>query len=172
MSRKRRRTKGTGSVYTRKDGRVVGEYEVNGRTRYIYGRDETEVADRVAEAIKNRDAGIDSDNLTVSGYLDKWLTETRDTVRVSTWKRYEQVTRLHVKPSLGKIKLDKLNALQVQTLYRERLDAGTSPRMVRYVHVTISKALKGAVRWRLIPYSVADVNPRVHKVASRSLWMA
>ncbi len=26
---KRRRTKGTGSVYTRKDGRVVGEYEVN-----------------------------------------------------------------------------------------------------------------------------------------------
>jgi hypothetical protein len=26
---KRRRTKGTGCMYTRKDGRVVGEYEVN-----------------------------------------------------------------------------------------------------------------------------------------------
>jgi hypothetical protein len=29
MSKKKRRTKGTGSMYTRKDGRVVGEYEVN-----------------------------------------------------------------------------------------------------------------------------------------------
>ncbi len=67
MSRKRRRTKGSGSVYTRKDGRVVGEYEVNGKTRYIYGKDETEVADRVAEAIKYRDGGIDSENMTVGG---------------------------------------------------------------------------------------------------------
>ena len=32
----KRRTKGNGSVYTRKDGRVVGEWtDANGRTRYI-----------------------------------------------------------------------------------------------------------------------------------------
>ena len=30
---KRRRTKGTGSIYTRKDGSVVGEYEVNGKLK-------------------------------------------------------------------------------------------------------------------------------------------
>jgi hypothetical protein len=29
----RRRTKGTGSIYTRKDDRVVGEYEVNGKLK-------------------------------------------------------------------------------------------------------------------------------------------
>jgi len=156
LSKKRRRTKGSGSVYTRKDGRVVGQYEVNGKTRYIYGKDETEVANRVAEAIKNRDAGIDSENMTVDGYLDKWLSATKDTVRIGTWRRYEQVSRLHIKPTLGRIRLDKLNALQLQTVYRDRLDAGMSPRMVRYVHITISKALKDAVRWRLIPYSVAD----------------
>jgi hypothetical protein len=50
MSNKRRRIKGSGSVYTRKDGRVVGQYDVDGKTRYIYGRDETQVAARVAEA--------------------------------------------------------------------------------------------------------------------------
>jgi len=38
-------------VYTRKDGRVIGQYEINGKTRYIYGRDEKPVTDRVAEAI-------------------------------------------------------------------------------------------------------------------------
>ncbi len=157
MSNKRRRTKGTGSVYTRKDGRVVGQWEdANGRTRYIYGKDETEVADRVAEAIKNRDAGIDSENMTVGGYLDRWLTAIRDTVRVGTWKQYEMIARLHIKPYLGSVKLDKLNALRVQSFYRERLDAGLSARRVQYVHVTIRKALRDAVRWRLIPYNVAD----------------
>jgi len=156
MSKKRRRIKGSGSVYTRKDGRVVGQYEVNGKTRYIYGRDETQVAERVAEAIKNRDAGIDSENMTVGGYLDKWLTAIRDTVRIGTWKQYEIIVRLHIKPTLGGTKLDKLNALQIQSFYRERLDAGLSPRRVQYVHVTIRKALKDAVKWRLIPYNVAD----------------
>ena len=70
MSKKRRRTKGTGCVYTRKDVRVVGGYEVNGKTKYIYGRDDA-VMEKLSEAIRNRDAGIDSQNLTVGGYLDE-----------------------------------------------------------------------------------------------------
>ncbi len=107
MSKKRRRTKGTGSVYRRKDGRVVDQYEVTGQTRYIYGRDEGEVADRVAEDIKNRDADIDSENMTVGDYLDKWLAAIKDTVRIGTWKQYEMIVRLHIKPTLGKVKLDK-----------------------------------------------------------------
>ena len=106
MSRKRRRIKGSGSVYTRKDRRVVGQYEVNGKTRYIYGRDETQVADRVAEAIKNRDAGIDSENMTVRGYLDKWLTAIRDTIRTGSWKQYEMIVRLHINPTLGTVRLE------------------------------------------------------------------
>jgi integrase len=165
MSKKRRRTKGTGSVYTRKDGRVVGQYEVNGRTRYIYGRDEGEVANRVAEAIKNRDASIDSENMTVVGYLDKWLAAIKDTIRIGTWKQYEMIVRLHIKPTLGNSKLDKLNALQIQSFYRERLDACVSRRRVQYVHVTIHKALKDAVKWRLVPYNVADAvtPPRPNK---------
>ncbi len=156
MSNKRRRSKGSGSVYTRKDGRVVGQYEVNGKFRYVYGKDEADVADRVAEAIKNRDAGIDSENMTVGGYLDRWLVAIRDTIRTGSWKQYEMLVRLHIKPSLGSMRLEKLNALQVQSFYRERLDAGVSARRVQYVHVTIRKALKDAVRWRLLPFNVAD----------------
>lgn len=145
LSRKRRRIKGSGSVYTRKDGRVVGQYEINGKTRYIYGSNEKQVADRVAEAIKNRDAGIDSENMTVGGYLDRWLVAIKDTIRTGSWKQYEMIVRLHIKPTLGGVRLEKLNALQIQSFYRERLDAGLSPRRVQYVHVTVRKALKDAV---------------------------
>jgi ribosomal protein L24E len=41
---KPRRPKGSGSIYIRKDGRVVGEYEANGKKRYVYGKTKKEVA--------------------------------------------------------------------------------------------------------------------------------
>jgi integrase len=153
---KRRRTKGTGSIYTRKDRRVVGEYEVNGKVKYIYGRDEGIVREKLAEAIKYRDAGFDAKNLTTADYLDRWMAAIKGTVRAGTWVQYEQITRLHLKPTIGAAKLDKLNALRIQQMYRSKLDAGLSARRVQYIHVTIHKALRDAVRWRLIPYNVAE----------------
>jgi integrase len=153
---KRRRMKGTGSVYTRKDGRVIGEYEVNGKTKYIYGRDEDVVKEKLAAAIRDRDAGFDAKNLTTGEYFDRWLAAIKDTVRIGTWKQYEQITRLHLKPIIGKIKLDRLNALEIQQMYRSKLDAGLSARRVQYIHATIHKALRDAVKWRLIPYNVAE----------------
>ena len=118
---KPRRPKGSGSIYTRKDGRVVGEYEANGKKRYVYGKTKKEVASKLAKAIADRDAGLvyDSGKLTVEAYLDKWLDTIRDTLRNRTVQRHEQIARLHLKPTLGKVKLDKLNALQLQALCRQ-----------------------------------------------------
>jgi integrase len=153
---KRRRTKGSGSIYTRKDGRVVGEYEVNGKAKYIYGRDEDTVREKLAEAIRNRDAGFDTQNLTTAEYLDRWLNAIRGTIRPGSWKQYEMISRIHLKPALGRTKLEKLNALQVQNLYQVKLDSGLSPRRVRYIHTTVHKALKDAVKWRIVPHNVAE----------------
>lgn len=57
---------------------------------------------------------------------------------------------------MGSTKLDKLTALQLERLYRQKLDAGLSARGVRYIHKTIRKALKDAVRLQLPPLNVAD----------------
>ncbi len=157
----KRRAKGEGSVYRRKDGRVVGEYEdANGRKRYITSTTKTkqEMKAAVRKALENRDKGIayDSENFTVEKYLDRWLEAIRDNVRPGTFKPYEAIVRLHVKPTLGRTKLDKLNAMQLEKLYRQKLDAGLSARRVRYIHVTIRKALKDAVRLQLLSRNVAD----------------
>jgi integrase len=154
----KRRIKGSGSIYVRKDGRIVGQYEVNGKQRYLYGTTKQDVAAKLTKAIADRDIRLvyDSENLTTAQYLDNWLQATKDTVRLGTWKQYEMIVRLHIKPTLGRVRLDKLNPIQVQTLYRERLDAGLSPRRVQYIHVTIHKALRDAVRWQLVPRNVAD----------------
>ncbi len=79
--------------------------------------------------------------------------------------RHEVITRLHLKPTIGSIRLDKLNALEVQALYRSKLDSGLSPRTVQIIHATLYKASKQAVRWSLLPRNVCEVvvPPRVPK---------
>ena len=71
--------------------------------------------------------------------------------------------RLHITPSLGKIKVKNVTPTHLRTLYRERLDAGLSPRTVQLVHVTVRRALGQATKDGLLPRNVAEVvdAPRV-----------
>jgi len=157
-----RRGRGEGSIYRRKDGRWVGQYDLctdlGKKTKYIYGKDRKEVATKLTKAMADRDAGMvfDAGSLKVGDYLDGWLDSIRDTLRRRTWIRHEEVVRLHLKPSLGNTKLDRLSAPQIQSLYRSKLDRGLSPRTVQIIHTTLYKALKQAVRWSLVPRNVAD----------------
>ena len=73
----KRRPKGEGSVYRRKDGRVVDEYvDANGRTRYITSKTKTkrEMNAIIRKKLEERDKGIayDSEGLTVGQYMDRW----------------------------------------------------------------------------------------------------
>jgi integrase len=169
----KRRGAGEGSIYRRSDGRWVGQYEVEGKRRYVYGQDREGVRARLTKALADRDAGMvfDSRNLTVCEYVPLWLDSIESAVGPRTWKRHEELTRLHVIPRLGSAKLDKLNAMQVQSLYRKKLDSGLSPTTVRKIHATLYKALKQAVRWQLVPRNVCEsvTPPRAAKVEIEAL---
>jgi len=153
-----RRGKGEGSIYRRKDGRWVGQYEINGKRRYVYGRIRKEVAEKLNKAIAERDAGLfyDAEDLCLAEYLDRWLDTMRGTLAPNTVRRHEELTRIHIRPALGKAKVLNLDPLQVQSLYRSKLDEGLSAATVVKIHSTLSKSLKQAVRWRLIPVNVCD----------------
>jgi integrase len=161
---------GEGSVYKTKDGRVIGTWQdATGRTRYVTSKTMTkaEMNAAVRKKLQERDEGIvhDSEGLTVEKYMDRWLESIRGNVRPGTYKPYEAIVRLHIKPTLGTVKLDKLSAMQLEKLYRQKLDSGLSPRRVRYIHVTVRKALKDAVRLQLLARNVADaaIPPRQFK---------
>jgi integrase len=161
----KRRGRGEGSIYRRKDGSWVAQYTAGDKRRYIYGKTRKDVAATLSKAIAERDSGVvyDSENLKVADYLDRWLDSVKDTLRERTWRRHEEITRLHLKPTIGSTKLDKLNAFQVQSLYRSKLDSGLSPRTVQIIHATLYKSLKQAVKWSLVPRNVCDAvtPPRV-----------
>ena len=158
----RRRGRGEGSIYRRKDGRWVGQYEVNGKRRYVYGKTRKDVAGNLTKAIAERDAGLvfDAQNFSLADYLDLWLDSVSGTLAPNTVRRHEELARLHIGPVLGRVKLSKLDPLRVQAFYRSKLAEGLSAATVVKIHSTLSKSLKQAVRWGLIPLNVcASVTP-------------
>jgi integrase len=100
---------------------------------------------------------FDAENLLLGEYLDRWLEATmRGSIRKSTYDRYEGAVRVHIKPALGRLKLDKLSPAHLQGFYRNRLDAGCAPASVNKLHTVLHKALSQAVAWRMVPRNVAE----------------
>ena len=163
MARKKRGN-GEGTIYRRKDGKWATQYTVytaEGRKRKtLYGKTRSEVATKLTKALSDREGGLafDTANLTLEPYLDRWLSDSvQGSVQETTYRRYEELARLHIKPALGRLKLKALTPAHVRGLYREKLDSGLAPRTVNYIHRTLYKALKQAVADGLIPRNVASV---------------
>jgi integrase len=159
----KRRGNGEGSVYRRKDGRWVGQYLVylpsGPKYLYIYAKTRKAAAEKLTKALADRNGGIvfDDENLTVSGFLDAWLSDcVKDTIRVSTFERYKGIAELHISPALGRLRLTALTPAHVQGFYRGRLDSGLSPATVQKIHVVLHKALSQAVKWSLVPRNVTE----------------
>src|SRR5215207_10070502 len=169
MGKSKQSGNGTGTVYPRrnKEGRITGYrgsyFTSDGRRRYLSAKTKTEARRALRKAMADADRGLifDADSLKVGECLDRWLADSvSDTVKATTFERYEQITRLHLKPTLGTVKLKALTPAHVRSLYREKLEAGLSARTVRYIHTTLHKALKQAVMDGLIPRNVTEaVNP-------------
>jgi integrase len=159
----KRRGNGEGSIYKRNDGRWVGQYLVHTaqgpKYRYLYGKTRREVDSKLTRAKADRDGGLifDSDKLTLAEYMERWLRDSaRNRLRTKTYKDYEGLTRVHIVPALGRIKLKNLTSLQVQQFYGTKLESGLSKRTVEYIHTVLHSALKQAVRWELVPRNVTD----------------
>jgi integrase len=174
----RKRGNGEGSITRRKDGLYMARYTVEtaigAKRKTLYGKTRGEVSEKLTKAMADRDEGLvfDADNLKVGEYLERWLVDSvLDTVRPTTYERYEQIVRIHVRPVLGSVKLKNLTPVHVRGLYREKLEAGLSARTVQYIHVTLHKALKQAVQDGLIPRNATEAvkAPQVRREEMRPL---
>jgi len=100
---------------------------------------------------------VDPDRVTLGEYMDDWVRQCEAKgLSPSTIEGYKSIVRAHVKPKLGKVRLQKLTPSQVERLYDDLLDAGLSARSVLGTHRALHSALKRAVRLRLVPRNVTD----------------
>jgi integrase len=160
MPGKGRRGNGEGSLTKCPDGRWEARITLeNGKRKSFFSRTRQAAARRLAEALRDQDKGLPivGEKQTLRAYLAEWLAIIKPTLRESAWQRYEEICRLHIVPRLGGYQLSKLGAQHLNQLYAEKLAQGLSPRSVRYVHVTLHKALNDALRVGLVQRNVALV---------------
>src|SRR5215211_8588292 len=127
------------------------------KRKTIYGKEREDVAEKLADALSNRNKGLvfDAGSQTVGEYLERWLeTSAKGSVRESTYESYRKQVRCYVVPTIGRVKLKGLSSMQIQGMYRAMLDRSLSPRTVQYTHAVLHRALRQAVRWGLIPRNV------------------
>jgi integrase len=163
MTRAGRRLNGEGSVSHRADGRWMGRFyawtTTGTRKRItVYGRTRKEATEKMREAQERNRQGIPVPDRAwkLADWLDYWLENVvTPNRRPATYRLYEMTVRLHLKPGLGSIPLNRLSASRVQAFFNGQLSAGRSVRTVQVMKTVLSSALSRAMREELVARNVA-----------------
>ena len=168
-------SKQRGSTFKRNNGYGYAiSYTLNGerkREKKQGFTTEKEAAQAMTKALSLIDGGkyTGAGKQTVEQYLTNWLTryEQSDRAKQTTVASVQQHVTKYLIPHLGKVQLTKLSPLTLSKFYADLLHKGRlktntvkgealSPKTVRNIHLTLSQALKDAVRWQLLPMNPAS----------------
>lgn len=170
MAKSKTRANGEGTMYKRKDGTwcaelTIGIDPLTGKLKRksFYGKTQGEVKDKLGIAKEKLRNGTlpTKEKLTVGDWLDIWLNKyKKDKRRIRTFENYEYLIRIHLKPHLGHIMLDKLSTETVQDFYdmllikgRNDGKGGLSSKTVRNIHNLLHCALEKALETRKIVFN-------------------
>jgi integrase len=178
---RKRRGRGEGGLFQRADGTWTATmslgYNAEGKrqSRVVYGATKKEVQDKLRELQDRAGTGTltNSGGLTVGAYLDSWYQTTAPKkMATTTLDRVEELVRLHLKPSLGHVRLDRLTALMVQQAYAEMDRKGAGQRTQQAAGLLLANALNHAVHpLGLIPNNPALKVPRPRPEANEMLFL-
>jgi integrase len=125
------------------------------------------------DLLAQRDRGeLTRGGTTLADFKEEWLRACRlRNCRPRTLDTYREKLETHVMPTLGKKRLDRLTATDIEKLYHDKLDAGLSPASVGMIHQYLHNLLKLAKRRRLIGQVVTEMvdPPKVEKYEARTL---
>ena len=135
----KRRANGEGNLRKRKDGRWEGRYTAGrdpetGKAIYknVLGKTQAEAKAKLKQAIEEA-KGLDAAKVgryTVCQWMEIWFEHyAKVQVRPSSHQTYRGYIDNHIKPSIGKIPLEKLTSLELQKFYKKLLEQGRAGRL-------------------------------------------
>ncbi|MER3450249.1 MAG: site-specific integrase, partial [Chloroflexota bacterium] len=93
---------------------------------------------------------------SVGEFLERWLKDVvAPSVRPRTFASYSQLVRRHLLPTLGRVRLVRLTAQDIQACLNQKRQEGLSARTVQYLHAILRRALGQAEKWGLVARNVA-----------------
>ncbi|MGP3687406.1 tyrosine-type recombinase/integrase [Streptomyces sp. IBSNAI002] len=189
----KRRANGEGTITKRTDGRYQAAayvYRPDGTRvrKFAYGKTREEVSDKLIEMQDKTRQGIPAATsaMAFGDYLTYWLEAIApNRLKPATLSSYEGLSRLYIRPALGKKRLNRLSPSDVR-LFLATFKAGClccmrgadaarakedrsccavgrcckrspSARTVQYVHAVLRSALQQAMREELIARNVAKI---------------
>ncbi len=161
MAKKRRkRARGEGTLYQRKDGRWYAQIMLpDGTRKGFYAESEAEGLRLKQEALAHVAKGLPlpDEKVTLGAYLKEWIQSVAN-VRPGTWAHYETIVRVHLLPSsLAQTPLVKLSRQQVLAFYKQHQDIrNLSSTTIKHIHTVLGRALREAVEDHRIPYNVCQ----------------
>jgi integrase len=146
----------------KRQNRTIGTY----RTKR-----EAEKAERDALSLLERGTLLDPEQTTIAELLDTWLGSKKGSISANSIQDYESACRLHIKPAIGKIKVQKITPERLQSEYTKWQEGGMSARMVHRCHIVLSQALAQAVRFGMVHRNIAlDVTKPSLNRGKHSVW--
>jgi integrase len=161
-----RRTKGEGSIFQRADGMWVGRvtYKLaNGQAarKQVTARTKRELTPKFRKLQRDIEAGVLTDATTVEAWLEHWFTKIApERCRQRTLDGYRTYLDQYLIPSLGKHRVDTLNATHVRAMLAQMQERGLSEATARQAHMILLRALKVAHREGKVARNVADLVDR------------
>ncbi|MFD8415548.1 tyrosine-type recombinase/integrase [Streptomyces sp. NPDC059650] len=189
----KRRANGEGTITKRSDGRYQAAayvYRPDGTRvrKFAYGKTREEVNGKLIEMQEKTHKGIPAATSTMAfgDYLTYWIAAVApNRLKPATLSSYEGLTRLYIRPALGKKKLNRLSPADIRLFLSDfkngclcclrGADAARpedernccavkrcckrspSARTVQYVHAVLRSALQQAVREELVARNVARI---------------
>ena len=143
-----------GSIYQRSDGRWAGVVSIGGgrgvqKRKNVYGKTRLEVARKLTDVMKavKDNVPLPPDRLTVAAFAKDWLVGIRlSSLKPKTQESYEGAIRIHLIPTFGRIKLAKLTATHLESLYGDLIESGYSAKSIRIYHACFFAMLEKGVR--------------------------
>ena len=184
----KRRSSGEGNIRKRSDGRWEGRYVAGhdpetGKPirKNVLGKTQAEVREKLKKAIGDAQL-LDmsrTDDYTVETWTKTWYElYSKPNIREATQERYWNHIRYHIVPEIGKIKLAKLTARDIQKMYNNVRDHGRAKKgpndkresslsasYIKSLHRMFHMCLERAVKEQLIIRNPANdvVLPKVEK---------
>jgi integrase len=116
---------------------------------------QVELAKLVAAAADGEQ--VHPSKMTLNEFFDRWEREwCAGNVSPKTAERYGELLRLHVRPTLGAMKVQKLRPVHLSGLYGSlQRDAKLAPRTIGHVHRAVHRALGHAAGWDVVAQNIA-----------------
>ncbi len=174
------RAHGEGTIDQMPDGRwrarVSLGVDADGKRKRkaIYGKSKQEVQKKLRKAHNANDLGRlpTANKTTVAEYLEFWI-ENISKAATSTKDRYQQDIRTKINPLIGKVRLQQLTGLHVDSVISTAAKDEYSAASQQKIFAVLSKSLNDAVKRDLIgfnPCSKSD-KPRLGKT-KHTVWTA